>query len=164
MKIFDTSSIICIFREIESPKFFENCKRLGYDLCITPQVYEELKRNPETFKLFSSFDDFNIISDIDLNCFNELSRRYPWLHDGEISVLCSGVYKKRHNEHYHCVIDERARKLKDELGIKINGTIGLIVWQKKLLGFTEKECNLIYNKFLNSSFWVKNNILQELLK
>ena len=85
-------------------------------------------------------------------------------HNGEISVLCSGVSKKKQNEHYHCVIDERARKLKDILNIKINGTIGLIIWQKKLFELTGTECNLIYDKFRNSSFWVKDNILQELLK
>ncbi|MDD4455803.1 MAG: hypothetical protein PHI67_10915 [Candidatus Methanomethylophilaceae archaeon] len=45
MKIFDTSSIVCIFREVQYPRILDVCKGLGYRLSITPQVYEEIKEN-----------------------------------------------------------------------------------------------------------------------
>ncbi len=94
MKIFDTSSIVCLLREAECPEAFEICKKYGYELGITKQVYEELKENPETFDLFQSHTNFVILDDVHENCLSKISDRYPWMHKGELSVVCAGINKK----------------------------------------------------------------------
>jgi predicted nucleic acid-binding protein len=165
MKIFDTSSIVCLLREANFPKAFEICKKHGYDLSVTKQVYEELRKNPETFNLFKACEGFSVIDNIDEQYISSISRRYPWLHDGEISVLCAGIEKERSGDHYRCIIDERARQLKSKYGIKVNGTIGLLLWQKeKLHELTCVECKEIYNSIKCSSFWIKEDILKGLLR
>ena len=68
MKIFDASSIVCLLREANFPKAFEICKKHGYDLFVTKQVYEELEKNPETFKLFKACKGFSVIDDVDEQC------------------------------------------------------------------------------------------------
>ena len=61
MKIFDTSSIVCIFREIEYPKILDICDDLGYRLSITSQVYEEITENPETLRCLEKYGGVEII-------------------------------------------------------------------------------------------------------
>jgi len=164
MKIFDTSSVVCIFSEIKYPKIFEICKEYGYQLCITPQVYDEITQNPETFQHLKGYGDINIVNTVDGDCYTKLSKRYPWMHKGEISVLCAGLSKKGSHERYYCIIDERARKLRDKLHVRVTGTVGLILWQKSLSALTKGECQDLYNKFLQSEFWIKKDIIQGLLK
>jgi predicted nucleic acid-binding protein len=165
VKIFDTSSIVCLLREADLPKIFEICKKHGYDLSVTRHVYEELEKNPETFRLFKAIQGFSIIDNIDEQCVSRISKRYPWLHEGEISVLCAGIEKDRSGESYRCIVDERARNLKSEYGIKVNGTIGLLLWQKEQLHeLTSDDCNDIYSRMKCSSFRIKEDILKELLR
>lgn len=165
MKIFDASSIVCLLREANFPKAFEICKKHGYDLSVTKQVYEELRKNPETFNLFKACEGFSVIDGVDEQCISRISKRYPWLHDGEISVLCAGIEKEQSGDRYRCIIDEKARQLKSKYGIKVNGTIGLLLWQKeKLNELTDAEYKEIYSSIKCSSFWIKEDILKELLR
>ena len=165
MKIFDASSIVCLLREANFPKAIEICKKHGYDLFVTKQVYEELEKNPETFRLFKACKGFSVIDNVDEQCLSKISKRYPWLHTGEISVLCAGIDKEQSGDSYRCIIDERARQLKSKYGIKVNGTIGLLLWQKeKLNELTSTDCNEIYNSIKCSSFWIKEEVLKELLR
>ena len=165
MKIFDTSSIICLLREANCSKTLNICKKHGYQLAVTKQVYEELMYNPESLKLFQSFDGFSVIDEHDPDCFSKFEKRYPWLHKGEISVLCTGISRKQNNRNYHCVIDEKARNLKDEYELKVNGTIGLLLWQKnQLKELTSSDCTELYDTIKKSSFWISEDILQELLQ
>ncbi|RSD34379.1 MAG: hypothetical protein CI953_910 [Methanohalophilus sp.] len=165
MKIFDASSVICLLREAECPESFEICKKHGYELGITKQVYEELKNNPETFDLFQSYGNFIIIDDVQEECILKLANRYPWMHNGEISVVCAGINKKNNGHRYHCIIDERARTLKDAFNLKINGTIGMLMWQRtQLQELTNSECEKLYHKIKESPFRIKDEILRGLLR
>jgi predicted nucleic acid-binding protein len=164
MKIFDTSSIVCIFREVKYPKILDVCKCLGYRLSITSQVYEEITKNPQTLRHLEAYGDVEIIQDGDAECCKKLAKRYPWLHKGELSVLCAGVAKKQDNQRYYCVIDERARNLRENLKIRVTGTVGLILWEKEVLALTGGECRDLYSRFLQSSFRINKEILQGLLK
>ena len=164
MKIFDTSSIICIFREIRFPKALDTCMKRGYRLTTTQQVFDEIKKNPDTFREFAAFGKFSIIPVNDDPCFGKLSKRYPWLHSGEISVLCLGLQKQREHARYICIIDERARTLKDKLQIRIHGTVGLLLWQKDRKELSSGECHDLYKRLLESSFRITEEILAGLIK
>jgi predicted nucleic acid-binding protein len=165
VKIFDISSIICLLREADFPKAFEICKKYGYDLAVTRQVYEELEKNPETFNLFGHVEGFSVIYDVNERCLSRISKRYPWLHEGEISVLCAGVGKQLSGESYHCIINENPGQLSSRLGIKVDGTADLLLWQKEQLNeLTDADCKKISSNIKNSPFWIKENILKELLR
>jgi len=163
MKIFDTSTIICIFREIRFPKALDTCTKRGYQLTTTKHVFEEIKRNPETFQKFIAYGKFSVVPVNDAPCFKKLSKRYPWLHVGEISVLCLGMQKQHAQSRYICIIDERARTLKDKLQIRIHGTVGLLLWQKDRKELSDAECHDIYNRFIVSSFRITKDILVGLI-
>jgi predicted nucleic acid-binding protein len=164
MKIFDTSSIICIFREIRFPKALDTCMKQGYRLTTTQQVFDEIKRNPDTFREFAAYGKFSIVPVNDNPCFNKLSKRFPWLHSGEISVLCLGLQKQQEHVRYYCIIDERARTLKDKLQIRIHGTVGLLLWQKDCKEISLIECHDLYKRFIESSFRITENILVGLIR
>ncbi len=164
MKIFDTSSIICIFREIKFPKALDTCMKRGYELTTTQQVYDEIKRNPDTFREFATYGKFSVMPVKDDPCFNKLSKRYPWLHSGEISVLCLGLQKQREHARYYRIIDERARTLKDKLQIRIHGTVGMLLWQKDRKDLSSGECHDLYKRFIASSFRITDEILAGLIR
>jgi len=164
MKIFDTSSIICILREIRFPKVLDICLKRGYRLATTQQVFDEIKRNPETFREFTAYGKFSVIPVNDDSCSEKLSKRYPWLHDGEISILCLGLQKEREHTRYICIIDERARTLKDKLQIHIHGTVGLLLWQKDRKDLSLAECHILYKRFIESSFRITEDLLAGLIR
>lgn len=164
LKIFDTSSIICIFREIRFPKALDICTKHGYQLTTTEQVFEEIKKNPDTLREFNVYGKFSIIPVNDQACFQKLSKRYPWLHSGEISVLCLGLQKQQEKTRYFCIIDERARTLKDKLNLHIHGTVGLLKWQKDCNDLSSGECDDLYKRFIESSFRITKDILVELIR
>jgi predicted nucleic acid-binding protein len=164
MKIFDTSSIICFLLEIRYPRALDTCIKRGYRLATTQQVYDEIRKNPETFREFTAYGKFTVIPVNNKPCFLRLSKRYPWLHDGEISVLCLGLQKERDRSRYICIIDERARALKDKLQIRIHGTIGLLLWQKDRKELSPGECHDLYKRFRESSFWISEEILAGLVR
>ena len=164
MKIFDTSSIICIFREIRFPKALDICMKRGYQITTTQQVFDEITKNPDTLREFTAYGKFTSIPVNDDPCFKMLSKRYPWLHSGEISVLCFGLQKQREHARYYCIIDERARTLNDKLGIRIHGTVGLLLWQKDRRELSSGECHDLYNRFIESSFRITEEILTGLIR
>ncbi len=164
MKIFDTSSIICILREIQFPKALDICIKHGYWLATTQQVFKEIKRNPDTFREFTAYGKFAVIPVNNDSCFSKLSKRYPWLHDGEISVLCLGMQKEEEHARYVCIIDERARTLKNKLQIRIHGTVGLLLWQKYRKDLSLSECHNLYKRLNESSFRITEDILAGLIR
>jgi predicted nucleic acid-binding protein len=164
MKLFDTSSIVCLLREISFPKALDTCIGRGYRLATTQQVYEDIQKNPETLREFTTYGKFSIIPVNDEPCFKKLLKRYPWLHDGEISILCLGLQKERQHARYICIIDERARNLKDPLHIRIHGTIGLLLWQKDRGELSKSECHDLYKRLKESSFRITEDILAGLVR
>lgn len=131
MIIFDAPSVIHLLREAYFPRAFEISKERGHDLAITEQVYEELEKNPATFSSLNSCKDFLIIDNVYERCISRISKRYPWLHEGEISVLCACLDKEQSGESYNCIISEKARQLSSKFGIKASGHIDLLLWQEE---------------------------------
>lgn len=164
MKVFDTSSIICLLRDAGFPKALDTCIKRGYRIATTRQVYEEIRKNPESFAAFRAYGKFLVIPVDDNSCFTRLSKRYPWLHDGEISILCLSLQKEQQHERYIAIIDERARKLRDTLLIRIHGTIGLLLWQKDRGELSTGECHDLYKRIGESSFRIPEDILAGLIR
>ncbi len=167
MKIFDASSIICLVHEAKFTKVFQICQNKGYRLLIPNTVFEELKRNENTYNFIKSVNYFEPIEVIDSDCYEYLQRRYPQLHQGEIGVICCGLSKRKDKQKYICIIDENKggiKKLKETDGLKITGTLGLLIWLKKSKELTDEDCKYIYDQLLQSNFWIKPEKLKILLE
>jgi predicted nucleic acid-binding protein len=165
MKIVDASFIICIIHEAEYPKIFEICFNLGHQFIIPSTVYEELKKNKSTFRSLRSYPDFFTVSDeIDADCYEYFESRYPYLHSGELGVICLAFTQEKKGQKYTCIIDEKARKINEVKKLRLTGTLGLILWIKKSDKITNKESELIYNHLRDSNFRIKDSLLELLLK
>ena len=73
MKIFDTSSLISIFREARYPKILANCTDRGYKLVIPETVHNELTNNEETYAIFNDYKDLFEIKNVNQRCLEDLS-------------------------------------------------------------------------------------------
>ncbi|NLX38123.1 MAG: hypothetical protein GXY73_01215 [Methanothrix sp.] len=169
MKIFDTSSVICILSEICSPKILDICIKNGYSIAIPSPVFEEIKKNKKTYSMLQNCNPFVILNDFDKVEYEKLLRRHPELHEGEVSVICCALHRMRNGDRHYCIIDETAaRKFVGSDGscssLKLTGTVGLIYWEKDRLDLSKQECKDIYNSFENSGFWIKQSIIGGLLK
>lgn len=169
MKIFDTSSVICILSEISFPKILDVCIKRNYSIAVPSPVYEELKKNKNTWEKFRAFSRFDVIDDFDKGEYERLLNRYPGLHPGEVSVICCGLQMTRNGKRHYCIIDETpARKLANSFGasngLKLTGTVGLAMWQKEISELSPEECKVIHKSFIDSEFRIKEDILRGLLK
>lgn len=164
-KIFDTSSIVCIFQEAKFPKIIDNCLKRDYKLIIPAQVYDEIKVNINTFSYFKKYADDFTIRDTCGEHFEYLSRRYPRLHKGEIGVLSLGIEFSKLNSSYICFLDEGlARSIGGQLHLRTAGIVGLSLWEKRNGDISEPECRLIYDHISKSPFRIKKEILNKLIK
>jgi Predicted nucleic acid-binding protein, contains PIN domain len=75
-----------------------------------------------------------------------------------------GLQKEREHLRYICIIDERARNLKDRLHLRIHGSLGLLLWQKQCRDLTRDECHDLYKRVKESSFRIPEDILAELIR
>jgi len=164
-KIFDTSSIVCIFQEAKFPKIIDNCLKRNYKLFIPTQVYDEIRMNVNTFSHFKQYaDDFTIRDSCDEH-FEYLSRRYPRLHKGEIGVLSLGIEFSKLKSPYICILDEGpARSIGEQLRLRTAGIVGLSLWEKEKGDISEPECKLIYDHISESPFRIKKEVLNKLIK
>ncbi len=167
LKLLDTSSVILVLEEIGCPEIFDHCIERGHELAITQAVYSELSANEDTFGKFNDYGRISVINDISQNSgktYEYLKKRYPGLHEGEISVLCHASSMSASNQGHYCIIDDRAaRQRRDELNIRLTGSIGLLLWGKATGCFSEEECVKIYNKIKDSGFFIHQSILELLL-
>lgn len=165
MKIFDTSSVICILKEIDNVKILDQCLLNNYKISITEDVHCELQKEAETYNRFKKYGKFEVLNNVSKECCNKLQNRYPMLHIGEISVLCHSIEVNNQGVKNHCIIDENeARKLQDILPVTITGTIGLIKWHKKNGRLSQEECIEIHRRISDSGFRIAPKILNELLQ
>lgn len=159
LKILDTSSVVCVLKEIQYPKLFDLCIDQGHKLCITKECHNELMQNPETYQRFQEYGKIDIFGKELTGCVKTYRRRYPWIHDGEASVLCLG--RELTGEGY-CIIDEKARNVGKDSGILTTGTIGLILWEKEKDLLSKEELIMIKDRLEASAFRVTKTLLDML--
>jgi predicted nucleic acid-binding protein len=163
-KIFDTSSLVCILKEIAYPEILGLCTRDGYEIIVPQLVYDELEKNPESFAKLSALGSYTIVP-VDPACCAQLKKRYAWMGDGEISVFCDGLSREGRGERYYCVLDDNRAKIKGRsLSLRATGTIGLLIWQKQKGAVSQQESEEIHRRFLNSRCYIKSDILDELIR
>jgi predicted nucleic acid-binding protein len=167
MKILDASPVICVLKEIKEPKIFDICETLGHELYVTKEVYEELKKNERTFKKFQEYGKIAILPSDKLpfditKAIDSYKKRYPWIHDGEASVICVGHYLKDNNIPFYCIIDEKARNISKEEKLPTTGTIGLIIWERDKEKLGADEIDKIKKELRDSPFRINEVLLKKL--
>ena len=165
IKIFDTSTLICIFQEAKFPKLIDNCKSKGYRIVISTHVFEELKANKNTYSDFKKYEKYIEIKQCSENDFDNLMRRYPRLHKGEVSVICLGLEFKSNKNKFLCFLDDSyARNISKKLLLNTAGVIALALWEKNNGYICAQECKIIHDNISKSFFRIKKEILDELIK
>ena len=163
MKLLDASSVICILKEIEEPRIYHICKALGHELYVTKEVHEELEKNEITYTKFQEFGMIHILNvDYADEEIKQLKRKYPWMHDGEASMLCAGNLLLKANISFYCVIDERARKIAKRKNLPTTGTVGLILWEKEKGQLEKKDVQEMKRKLDASPFYLSQACLEAL--
>ncbi len=164
-KIIDTSGIICILIEAKFPKLIDNCLNNSYRIVITEIVLNELKSNSNTFSKFKKYLPYVTIEKCSIEILTKLKKRYPELHDGELSVIGLGItYSMKENSCWCVLDDDIARKKAKDIKLKYTGIIGVTLWQKSMNFLCMKECIEIHDNIKKSKFRISDNILEELIR
>jgi len=165
LKIFDASTLVCIFQEAKFPKIIDNCLEEGYKLVIPNQVYDEIKENKNTLLHLMRYEGSFLIRDCPIRYFDYISRRYPRLHKGEVSVISLGLEYESKKKRYICLLDDDyARNICKKFLIRTSGVLGLIMWEKRIGYIDSLECKIIHENLSQSSFYITKDLLDELVR
>ena len=128
---------------------------------ITDYVKNEFKKTGYVEKLDEYLDNKIIkLEHIDYNPL--LKKRYPFLGDGELSIIQWGLNLKESCS-YYCIIDDlHARKVAEKLNLSISGSIGLIILLKNKNNYSYDKIDKIIESIKNSEFRISENILNKL--
>ncbi|KZX16799.1 hypothetical protein MBCUT_05180 [Methanobrevibacter cuticularis] len=169
MNLFDTSPIILFVDFIGSRECIDYLCRLGKNISISQEVYNEYYHettywlNNNLLKHYIENQKINLIKKDISEELSELSKRYPSLHEGELSIIALGKLCQKNSKNYLCVIDDKkARNIAKKLNLNLSGSIGLIKLLKSKNIFNENDINFIISDIENSKFYVSNDILMEL--
>lgn len=153
IKVFDTSSIVTLIKEIERPDVFEILFDMGYKIEIPLSVFGEIKKplQFDEIKIYLDKGMINIIKDVDTENFIKLKYRYPRLGNGEIEVLSQGKFYENDGKiKYLCVIDDGLpREVAKESGVNYTGTFGVLDFMSSKGCFSTKEIALINERLDN---------------
>jgi len=161
MKLLDNSCISLFILEIPHYNFLMELHEINESLNITNHVKNEFKKTGSIEKL-KEYIDNEIINLEHIDYDPLLKRRYPFLGDGELSIIQWGLNLKESGS-YYCIIDDlRARKVAKKLNLSLSGSIGLIILLKNKNNFSPDKIEEIINDIDNSKFSISKNILNKL--
>lgn len=165
MKLMDTSSIILFLDFIPEYKFIIKFSETGEVMIITSDVekeyYEKAGINNDPNYNLDNLLNSHIIQKEDCIISDMFKTRYFNLGIGEKSIISLALKYKEQNEECYCVLDDKdARKIAQELGLKVKGSIGLLLLLKEK-GLLENPKE-ISEKISKSRFRISEKILGEL--
>lgn len=129
MRIIDSSPIIAILGNLDNPELLRLFTSLGYKLYISPLVYGEIKKDPEKSNLGAMLKEgiINLLEPINPNKLQVFRNSYPQLGDGELETILIALTYRNQGKKFCCIIDDKnARRIAEELGLKCNGTCGIL--------------------------------------
>ena len=181
-KILDNTVISAFINEIPSIKILDICVR-QYDLVTTSCVYDETSKAVEKEMLIDNYKNISIIKKNGEENYDAaleyLMNRYPYLHEGELSVFLIALLDFEGHKKPYCFVtdDGKMRKNAREIissddfiniiGVKthdfrMTGTIGLIkrLYEKGCL--SQHEANEIASDLQSSTFRAPESLINEL--
>lgn len=161
MKLLDNSSISLFILEIPDYNFLMELYEINESLNITCHVKNEFKETGCLEKLEEYLDN-EIINLENIEYNSSLKRRYPFLGEGELSIIQWGLNLKESGS-YYCVIDDLpARKVAKQLNLSLSGSIGLIILLKNKNNYSSDKIEEIIQSIDDSEFSISENILNKL--
>ena len=161
MKLLDNSCISLFILEIPDYNFLMELHELNESLNITNHVKNEFKETGQIGKL-EKYINSEILNLEHVDYDPLLKRRYPFLGDGELSIIQWGLNLKE-SRSYYCIIDDlRARKVAKKLNLSLSGSVGLILLLKNKNHYSSDKIDKIIYDIDNSNFSVSKNILNKL--
>ena len=161
MKLLDNSCISFFILEIPDYDFLIELHEINESLNITSHVKNEFEKTGYLEKLDDYLDNGIIkLEHIDYNPL--LKKRYPFLGEGELSIIQWGLNLKESCS-YYCIIDDLpARKVAEKLNLSVSGSIGLIILLKNKNDYYSDKIDEIIAAIDNSQFRISKNILNKL--
>lgn len=166
MKIFDNSALILFLEYIEEEKCLHLLSESGEYLVVPESVCKEFGPKDFDGKLDDSIEKSILkkFEGMSKSIEQNIRNRFPTLHDGEINVLAWGTHLKKENKNFWCVLDELdGRKAAKKLDLPIKGSIGLLKILKDKNIINKSQLEIISDKIKDSPFFIKEEILRELL-
>lgn len=165
MKLMDTSSIILFLEYIPEYEFIIKFSETGEIMIITSDVedeyYEKAGNNNNPNYNLNNLLSSQIIQKKPCVINDIFKTRYFTLGKGEISIMSLALNYKEQDQEYYCVLDDKdARKIAQKLGLKVKGSIGLLLLLKEK-GLLENPKELS-EKIAKSQFRISEKILEEL--
>jgi len=169
MDFLDTSVVILFSDYINHVSCIDHLHSMGNNLNISKIVHDEyydettLWLNSNILRQYIDDEKINIIERDLTDTIGKLKRRYPNLHEGELSVIVLGLLCKKYETSYICVIDEKdARKVAKRLNLNLTGSIGLIKLIKDENSWSKSYLESVIIDIKNSPFFVSDEVLEVL--
>ena len=157
--LLDTSVIIAFCTECKRPYLFEKLTENHFDLFVPIGVANEIKQSDKSYSEFQKLlhkKTIVILEKLDEKEIKTLNNKHPYLDRGEIEVMLQGLKAKKKNIQYNCVIDDRrARKVAQDYGLNLIGTIGLLENMHRGNIISSNELASIIHDLKSSGFWIK---------
>ncbi|MBU0569469.1 hypothetical protein KKB40_01660 [Patescibacteria group bacterium] len=130
MKLLDTSSLICLFTEVQFSQGILLWLDHGYKIFLPTEAYEELSEKYPTKKKVEEELKKKLIQKLarlDQKEMDEIKKRHISLGRGELAVIIHGISQKEKGEKYWVVLDDKkARQVASKYKLNLTGSYGLV--------------------------------------
>lgn len=161
--IVDASPIIAFFDELRSHHTLLLLRDLGYALCIPQAVREEITKEPAASLVAQCIADvkMTVLPALDSRRVRDFRLSHPALGTGESEVILSALEASSAVD-VVCILDEGpARRVAQDLGLTVIGTIGVLNILRNANLITEAEDRRLRKRLHASSFRIGTDILHQ---
>jgi len=169
--IFDTSVITELLNAglLDSLAIYRDVAKV--EMILPVDVRAELEREDVSWKLRNTLENFikqglfQVLNPAE-DTVTELKYRYPSLGDGEVGVLATALTLKKHSSTLVIPVldDAQARNVAKKLGLKVHGTLWILVQLKKHHAISRKVAIKVVKELPDRGFYIIKQKLREIIK
>jgi len=161
MNLLDTSCLSLFLLEIPQYDFINELYESNESLNITNYVKQEFDIVDKLNFLEAYLNNGRVKLDV-IDYDPILKKKYPFLGEGELSIIQWGLNLKD-KINYCCILDDsRARKIANELNLSLSGSIGLIILLRDRNNYSLEKRDNIIRDIRESDFRVDEKILNKI--
>lgn len=162
--ILNASPIIAFFDELRDSGKLLLLRSLDYELIVPDHVWRhEIVKEPSSSVLAECIREGSVLvmpppgsPDVE-----DFLRNHPALGPGESEVILNALSLRAAGEEVVCILDEGpARGIAGQLGLRVTGTLGLILTLRESGLITEDEERRLRNGLRSSTFRMSDDLLR----